>query len=252
MKYLADERYTVIAMRDLAKYVDPNILPNEPEGAIEDRQIRIAAGKDIENFRKPKNDAELKYWLSNMAVHDFTPVDISAATGLTTSEIVTATKRFVIDPAKADKGRTLLTLPYPGGRHPRIGFLEGAIRPQRETKVSVFAPWKVGGYAVADVPEAMWVQTGDKPRELLYLAHTHVPTMWDKQNITLEPLEWTREKDGTVRMERRAAQRRCLRNTRYTEPYGSPNGNVAHQRYPRAAQGSPRSELRHAQIAPRL
>ena len=33
-------------------------------------------------------------------------------------------------------------LPYPGGRHPRLGFLDGAIRPQRETKVSVFAPWE--------------------------------------------------------------------------------------------------------------
>ena len=27
-------------------------------------------------------------------------------------------------------------------------------------------------------------------RELLYLAHTHVPTHWTKQGIVLEPLEW--------------------------------------------------------------
>jgi hypothetical protein len=32
-------------------------------------------------------------------------------------------------------------LPYPGGRHPRVGFLDGAIDPQRGTKASVFAPW---------------------------------------------------------------------------------------------------------------
>ena len=43
------------------------------------------------------------------------------------------------------EGEPLLVLPYPGGRHPRIGFRDGMIRPQRETKASVFAPWKDGG-----------------------------------------------------------------------------------------------------------
>ena len=81
-------------------------------------------------------------------------------------------------------------MPYPGGRHPRIGFLDGAVNPQRETKVSVFAPWKDGGYAVADIPEAIWHET-PAGRKLLYLAHTHVPTIWDEQKIKLEPLEWT-------------------------------------------------------------
>ncbi len=38
-------------------------------------------------------------------------------------------------------GEPLLVRPYPGGRHPRIGFLEGAVEPQRETKVSVCSPW---------------------------------------------------------------------------------------------------------------
>lgn len=55
MKYLATHGYTVIAMRDLAKYVDPNILPGDPQGAIKDRQARITAEKDLENFRRPKN-----------------------------------------------------------------------------------------------------------------------------------------------------------------------------------------------------
>ena len=203
MKYLATHRYMVIALRDLAKYVDPNILPGDPQGAIKDRQARFAAGKDLENFRQPKNDQELRYWLANMAAHEFTPVEMSAATGMRTEEIAAAMKRLDIRGEVREPKDSLLVLPYPGGRHPRIGFLEGAIRPQRETKISVFALWKDGGYAVADVPEAIWVQTGDKPRELLYLAHTHVPTMWDKQNITLEPLEWTRERDGSFRMERK-------------------------------------------------
>jgi len=201
MKYLATHGHTVIALRDLAKYVDPNILPGDPQGAIKDRQARIAAGKDLENFRQPKNREEHDFWLANMITHEFTTVEMAAANGGTYD--AEALRRLDVPKLTPRIKGSLLVLPYPGGRHPRIGFLEGAIRPQRETKVSVFAPWKDGGYAVADVPEAIWVQTGDKPRELLYLAHTHVPTMWDKQNVTLEPLEWSREKDGTYRMERK-------------------------------------------------
>ncbi len=88
-------------------------------------------------------------------------------------------------------------LPYPGGRHPRIGFLEGAIRPQRETKVSVFTPWGDGGYVVADVPEAIWSNLG-----LTYLAHTHVDTIWTKQHVELKPLEWQHLPGGVLKVER--------------------------------------------------
>jgi peptidoglycan/xylan/chitin deacetylase (PgdA/CDA1 family) len=38
MKYLADNKYTVIAMRDLAKYVDPSVTPKDPLGVIEERK----------------------------------------------------------------------------------------------------------------------------------------------------------------------------------------------------------------------
>src|SRR5262249_58042001 len=92
-------------------------------------------------------------------------------------------------------------VPWRGGRRPRTGFRDGAIRPQRETKASVFAPWAGGGYAVADVPEAVWFEPAGKP-ELLYLAHTHVPTLWDRQGVTLAPLEWTRHPDGSLSVER--------------------------------------------------
>lgn len=64
--------------------------------------------------------------------------------------------------------------------HPRRGFLDGAIDPQRETKVSIFPPWSGGGYVVVDVPEAIFSDLG-----LTYLAHTHIPTIWDSQSIEL-------------------------------------------------------------------
>lgn len=55
---------------------------------------------------------------------------------------------------------------------------------------------------VVDLPEAIWMGQG-RSRELLYLAHTHVPTMWDKQGIELERLEWIREPSGVLSIERK-------------------------------------------------
>ena len=148
--------------------------------------------------RRPKNDTELRFWLESMFQHHgYSLEESAAATDMAAGEVTEALKRLAIDPnARPNRdGEALLVLPYPGGRHPRIGFLDGAVNPQRETKMSVFAPWDGGGYVVADVPEAIWHAVGDG-RELLYLAHTHVPTIWEKQGIQLEPLEWERTKDG--------------------------------------------------------
>jgi hypothetical protein len=152
-------------------------------------------------FRRPSSDAELRDWLENMvAYHRFTTDEIHAATSLSSDEITAALKRFEIAPGnhpRRNAGDPLVVLPYPGGRHPRIGFLEGAIRPQRETKISVFTPWDDAGYVVADLPEAIWSNLG-----LTYLAHTHVPTVWTKQNIELEKLEWNRSPGGVLQFER--------------------------------------------------
>ena len=155
----------------------------------------------IANARRPKNDQELRSWLENMVWHHrFTVDEIKAATGMPPAEINAALERFKINAdtrPKRNDDDPLLMLPYPGGRHPRIGFLDGAIDPQRETKLSVFTPWNDAHYVVLDMPEAIWWKEGDA-RELLYLAHTHVPTVWTKQGITLEPTEWRREEDALV------------------------------------------------------
>jgi hypothetical protein len=55
----------------------------------------------------------------------------------------------------------------------------------------VFPPWPEGGYVVVDVPEAIFSNLG-----LIYLAHTHVPTIWDQQSTPLARLEWSRHEDG--------------------------------------------------------
>src|SRR5213592_4081949 len=153
-------------------------------------------------FRPPKSDTDLRFWLENMVWHHrFSTAEIRAATGMSDGAIAAALAKFEVRtdnrPSRLASA-PLLVLPYPGGRHPRIGFLEGAVNPQRETKISVFTPWDDQSYVVVDVPEAIWSNLG-----LTYLAHTHVPTVFDQQNLTLPPLEWERRPDGTYDVARR-------------------------------------------------
>ncbi len=154
------------------------------------------------NTRRPANDEELEYWLKNMVwYHRFTNEEVRAATGLTDNKIAGVLKKFNIRQGNRPKRAAdapLLVMPYPGGRHPRIGFLDGAIDPQRETKFSVFTPWDANSYVVVDVPEAIWSNLG-----LTYLAHTHIDTIWTKQGLDLPKLEWNRHPDGTLDIERK-------------------------------------------------
>lgn len=155
---------------------------------------------DSNNFRKPKTESEAEYWLRSMVVyHGFSNQEITIATGWNDKEIESYKTKFKISATSKptfpkDK---LLILPYPGGRHPRIGFLDGALRPQRETKFSAFLPWDHSSFVVVDVPEAIWSNLG-----LTYLAHTHIPTIFDKNNKKLSALEWNRDKEGELTLKR--------------------------------------------------
>lgn len=163
--------------------------------------LRTQLGAQLTDFRRPVGAEELRYWLENMVLyHRFSSTEVAAATGRSVREMDWMIRELGFAreaPPARPAGAPLVVLPYPGGRHPRIGFLEGAIAPQRETKVSVFAPWPEGGYAVVDVPEAIFSNLG-----LLYLAHTHVPTLWSERNLELGRLEWNRHKDGVLTSER--------------------------------------------------
>ncbi len=144
--------------------------------------------------RLPPNTDDARYWLDNMVAHHrFSAEECAGATGLTPAEIEELLDRFHIRPGEFEPPQTLRVLPYPGGRHPRLGFRDGAVRPQRETKVSVFTPWDDAGYVVADVPEAVWSNLG-----LTYLAHTHVDTIWTKAGVSLPVQEWERKPDGSL------------------------------------------------------
>lgn len=161
---------------------------------------------DRQEGRRPADDAELQYWLhSALQWHRYSIEETALALAMSPDEILAACQRLSIDPRATPllpQDRSVVVLPYPGGRHPRIGFLEGAVNPQRETKVSVLTPWQPADrsradYIVVDVPEAIWSNLG-----LTYLAHTHVPTLWTKQGIELPQLEWLQHDDGVLSIER--------------------------------------------------
>ena len=164
MDYLAKSGYTAIAMRDLAKYVDPEVTPSNPQTIIDDRKESLSRHSSRDNFRRPQTDEDLRFWLTNMLVdHRFTEFEVSTATGLSTDEIRAGGKRLSVPPrvkkSLVNPPSVVKMLPFPGGRHPRIGFLDGAIRPQRETKFSAFLPWDLTQFAVVDLPEAIWVKS---------------------------------------------------------------------------------------------
>jgi peptidoglycan-N-acetylglucosamine deacetylase len=152
--------------------------------------------------RPPLGEADLRFWLRNMVVdHGYDAGEVRVATGLDDAAIRDAEARFGLgsNAVSALGGDGLIKVrPYPGGRHPRLGFFDGAVDPQRDTKLSVFAPWAGGGYVVVDAPEAVWSNLG-----LTYLAHTHIATIWDKAGVKLAPVEWRLREDGAWTSERR-------------------------------------------------
>jgi hypothetical protein len=169
---------------------------------MREQEERAQAKREAEaEIRPPKSDADRRFWLENMAVyHGYTREEMALVVGGSPAQIAQDLMRLGITPGNRQPrppDAPLRVLPYPGGRHPRIGFLDGAIHPQRETKISVFTPWDDTSYAVVDVPEAIFSNLG-----LIYLAHTHVPTLWDQQGITLPKQEWERHPNGILTAQR--------------------------------------------------
>lgn len=161
----------------------------------------IRPSRTILTPRMPKDNAELRFWLQNMVIdHRYSLNEVSLATGMKPAQIEEALAQMGIDPDQRPKNKNtnLRMCPYPGGRHPRSGYIEAAINPQRETKISIFTPWDPESYVVADLPEAIWSNLG-----LIYLAHTDIQTFWEQRNIALHPMEWTRSVKDTLSCERK-------------------------------------------------
>jgi peptidoglycan/xylan/chitin deacetylase (PgdA/CDA1 family) len=168
MKHLKDGGYRVLALRDLGQFIE-----TDPEDSMlrarHPQAERLAYPTEL---RATMEDPA--YWLPVMRRHRYTREEMKRVGGAAPSESV--------DPAPGN------VLAYPGGRHPRIGFLDGAIDPLRGTKASVFLPWDHTAYVVVDLPEAIFANS-----DLIFLAHTHVPTVWNDRNEVIENTDWNRE-----------------------------------------------------------
>ncbi len=186
MAMLKERRFNVIALQDLEPYVD---LAHPPDDPI--RHTYNPPPRDGKLRMPPEVDAtraNLDYWLANMREHRYTPREASLVAGMPASEL-----RDKLAPVENRIAPAVRVRPYPGGRHPRIGFLEGAINPYRGTKASVFTPWDRDSYVVVDLPEAIFSNLG-----LLFLAHTHIPTIWNDRNVVIENQDWERLDEGIL------------------------------------------------------
>ncbi len=196
MELLKSEGYETLAVRDLERFIDPAASLQDPlaETRVPEPEPgrTLALPLEIEATR-----ADIEYWMENMfRDHRYTPAEAALVSGLSEDQAAPYAAKFSgVPPAGGvPSAGSLKVRPYPGGRHPRIGFLEGAIDPQRGTKASVFLPWDPAHYVVVDLPEAIFSNLG-----LLYLAHTHVLSIWNDQNVVIENVDWQRLADGGLR-----------------------------------------------------
>jgi len=199
MAYLKENNFRCVAIRELEPYVDRANLPADP--LVKARQPERAPEKLALPVEMVATRNEPRYWLENMLVHHrFTVEEAVRVCGWSAEEVVKKAAELKVipgaTPEKPSDGKVRV-LPYPGGREVRRGFTDGNIDFQRGMKASVFLPWDTTSYVVVDLPEAIFFQRG-----LLYLAHTHLPTIWDEQNLHLDNIDWTREPDGGLRFER--------------------------------------------------
>jgi peptidoglycan/xylan/chitin deacetylase (PgdA/CDA1 family) len=198
MAYLKENNFRCIAVRDLEPYIDRDHLPADP--LLKARQPQRAPEKLVFSAEMTATRRDPHYWLENMLVdHRFTWDEAARVFGWTAAAVQDKAAELHLNrdaaPQKSADGKVRL-LPYPGGREVRRGFFAN-VDWQRGTKASVFLPWDPTSYVVVDLPEAIFCQSG-----LLYLAHAHIPTIWDKQNVIIENIDWTREADGSLRHER--------------------------------------------------
>ena len=191
MEYLKQNGFHVVALGDLAPYIDLAAPPDDP--LLRSRYPAPKAGKLVWPVEVDATRADLKYWLGNMLEdHRYSLAEAARVCAFSEAQVREQAAASHLSTEQARAGMRIR--PYPGGRHPRIGFREGAIDPLRGTKASVFLPWADGGYIVVDLPEAIFAG-----KELLFLAHTHIPTIWNDKNVVIENTDWQRLPDGGLR-----------------------------------------------------
>jgi peptidoglycan/xylan/chitin deacetylase (PgdA/CDA1 family) len=186
MSYLKRNGFRATSVRDLEVFTNSDRPPSDPLlTARYPQSKKLMLPVEAEETR-----ARLQYWLSSMITdHNYSSDEVALVTGLARTEVERKISEWKVPKEPANLG--LRIRPYPGGRHPRIEFQEGAVNPLRGTKTSVFLPWDPAAYVVVDVPEVLFVDL-----DRIFLAHTYIPTMWNRQNIVIENVDWQPTEDG--------------------------------------------------------
>lgn len=195
MQYLKQAGFRVVALKDVEQYL-PTTFP--ADRVLKTPYLGSGAMKLVLPTEMEATRADLEYWLTNMVhYHRYTWDEVEKVTGLPRDVLKARTRAIdTVGSSSSEAGGTekpIRALPYPGGRHPRIGALEEAICPLRGTKASIFLPWDPVSYVVIDLPEAISSDSG-----LIFQAHTYAPTIWDDQNIWLENIDWGRTPPGSL------------------------------------------------------
>ncbi|MGH9664862.1 MAG: polysaccharide deacetylase family protein, partial [Bryobacteraceae bacterium] len=176
MRHLKRRNFRVIALRD----IEPYLPAAEPAGPLLGSRFPPPKGPLRLPVEVEATQSDLAFWLPDMVqTHRYSLEEAASVSGLSTNEVARRAAKLE-PPSQPARLR-----PYPGGRPVRIGFREGAINPLRGTKASVFLPWNPSSYVVIDLPEAIFSNLG-----LLFLAHTHVPTIWNQRNVVIENVDW--------------------------------------------------------------
>lgn len=199
MAYLKANNFRCISVRDLETYIDRENLPVDP--LLKARQPQRVPDRLVLPVEMTATRRDLRFWLENMLVyHRYSWDEAARVCGWSAAEVQSKAAELSVSrnttPAKPAEGQVRV-LPYPGGREVRRGFTDGNVDFQRGMKASVFLPWDTTSYVVVDLPEAIFSE-----KRLLYLAHTHIPTIWDEQNVIIDNIDWTREADSSLHFER--------------------------------------------------
>jgi hypothetical protein len=183
MDYLKSNGFHVVALRDLLPHVDPAAEVPDAMTSVRFGPKHIYLPAEVQASR-----VHADFWIPNMLhAHGYTQEEAAAV--LAWPVTLVEAHPAVLAPWVRDSHLA----PYPGGRHPRTGFLDGAIDPLRGAKATIFSPWDDGGYALIDLPEAVFSNLG-----LIFLAHTHVPTVWDAQHLQIDNRDWVMGEDGAM------------------------------------------------------
>lgn len=202
MDYLKQNEFNVIALRDVHRFIDPDRPAKDAITMVHYTSQPIDLPSEVQATR-----ANPAFWLNVMKAHNYTDEEMAAVFGWPLKTFQARAPQWAESTTTAwppaTKQPRIVVLPYPGGRHPRIGFLDGAVSPLRGTKLSIFSPWDLEkedesdtNYVVLDLPEAIFSNLG-----LIFLAHTHVQTVWDQQHQPIDNNDWTLLPNGDLENE---------------------------------------------------